>query len=71
MLQLLIFATVWNGESQTKLSAPGLYFGQEDVHFAGIKIGGMPGFPGCGFLTGDEVGVCHLFAAEIGLLGSA
>lgn len=45
MLQLLIFATVWNGESQTKLSAPGLYFGQEDVHFAGIKIGGMPGFP--------------------------
>nr|DAZ47009.1 MAG TPA: hypothetical protein [Caudoviricetes sp.] len=26
----------------------------------------MPGFPRCSFLTGDEVGVCHLFTAEIG-----
>ena len=50
----------------TKLGAPGLYFVQEDVHLVGIKIGRMPGFPVCRFLPGDEVGLRHLFAAEIG-----
>lgn len=37
------------------------------MHFAGIKIGSVARFPGCGLFSGNEIGVGHLFTSEISL----
>ncbi len=53
---------------RAELGAPHFNLHQEDMHFACIEVGGVAWLPGRGFLTGDEVGVGHLFTAEIGFL---
>jgi hypothetical protein len=47
--QELVFAAIGNGQRQAKLSAPHFNLHEENVHFAGIKIGSVARFPGCGF----------------------
>lgn len=65
--ELLKFAVAWNSQRQTELGAPGFDFSHEDMHFTGVELRRVARLPGGGLLTGDEVGISHLFAAEIGL----
>ena len=38
------------------------------MHFTGIEVRGVARLPTRCLLTGDEIGVGHLFAAEVGFL---
>lgn len=66
--QLLELATVWNGQSQSELSAPGFHLAEKVMHITSIQIGRMAGLPGGFFCAGIEIGVRNFNAAEVGLL---
>ena len=67
-MELLIFATVRDGQRQAKLSAPRFDLAQEDVHLSGIKLRRVARLPGGFFAAGYEVGVGDFLATEIGFL---
>lgn len=68
ILELLVFAIVWNSQRQSELRAPLLNLIQEEVHVSRIKAGCVSGFVGGDLLAGNEVGVCDFFAAKVSAL---